>query len=104
MHVITHRLEIPLAAPIHDQRLIPAAKQVSKFLVPPVIAAGIDPEEPLHPHHQVGLGRFDDQVKMFAAQAIRVYLLTPLCVGTANATRAVNASGEPDAPAKDRLR
>ena len=34
------------------------------------VAAGIGSEEPLHPHHQVGLGRFDDQLKGVAQQAI----------------------------------
>ena len=97
MHVITHRLEIPLAAPIHDQRLIPAAKQVSKFLVPPVIAAGIDPEEPLHPHHQVGLGRFDDHVRVVAHQAIRVCLPTGLL--TSLGQRLEQSQAAPGAPA-----
>jgi len=35
-------------------------------------------EEQLHPHHQVGLGRFDDQVKVIAHQALRVCLPTGL--------------------------
>src|ERR1035438_7001665 len=74
MHIITDRLEIPVAAPIHDQRLILAAKQVPELLVPPMVAAGIGAQQPLHPGHQVGLGRLDDQVKVVAHEAIRMHL------------------------------
>src|ERR1039457_6989774 len=70
--------EIPVAATIHDQYLIPAAKQVPKFLVPPIEAAGVGAQQPLHPGHQVGLGRFDNQVKVVAHEAIRVHLPTGL--------------------------
>ena len=78
MHVITHGLEIPVAAPVHDQRLIPAAEQVPKLLVPSIVAAGIGPQQPLHPSYKVGLGRFDDQVKVIAHEAIRMHLPTSL--------------------------
>ena len=81
MHVITHRLEITLAVPLHDQRLIPPAKQVPKFFVPPIIAAGVGPQQPLHPGHQVGLGRLQHQVKVVAHQAIRVHLPAGLLTG-----------------------
>jgi len=32
MHVITHRLEIPVAAPFHDQRLIPTTRAQDRIL------------------------------------------------------------------------
>gem|GEM_PF-2627772 len=35
MHIITHRLEIPVAAPLHNQRLVAPAEQVPEFFVPP---------------------------------------------------------------------
>ena len=61
--------EITVAAPIHNQRLIPAAKQMPKFLVPPIIPAGVGAQQSLHPGHQFGLGRFDYQVNVVAHQA-----------------------------------
>ncbi len=74
MHVITHRPQIAVAAPVHDQRLVPAAEQMAKQLVPPVESSGISPQKPLHPRHQIGLGRFHHQVKVIGHQAIRMHL------------------------------
>jgi hypothetical protein len=44
---------------------------VPEFLVPPIEAAGIGAQQPLHPGHQVGLGRFDDPVIIQREEDIR---------------------------------
>jgi hypothetical protein len=39
MHLIAHRLQKPVAAAVHDQRLVPSAEQMSDDLVPPCLRA-----------------------------------------------------------------
>ena len=56
------------------QRLVASGEKVSAFLVPYVEAFGVNPQQPLHARHQVGLRRFHDQMKMIAHQAIGVNL------------------------------
>ena len=48
--------------------------------------SSVGPEGSLHPRHQVGLGRFDDQVKAVAQQAIRTCQLvfSPAAVSVAS--------------------
>jgi hypothetical protein len=59
MHATAHRLRIPFAAAVHDQRLVTSAEQVPKQLVPPVESRGVGTQKPLHPDHQVCLRRFN---------------------------------------------
>jgi hypothetical protein len=35
---------------------------------------GVRAQQPMHPFAQIGVGRFDDQMKMVAQQAIRMHL------------------------------
>jgi len=56
------------------QGLVTSGKKVSALLVPQVEAFGVNSQQPLHPDHQVGLGCFDDQMKMIAHQAVGVNL------------------------------
>ena len=74
--VITYRLEITGARAIHHQRFVPAAEQMPKELVSPVEAPGMDTPKPFHPRHQVGLGRFDDQMEVIGHQTPCMHLPT----------------------------
>src|SRR6266571_3348227 len=47
VHIITHRLEVPVAAPIHDQGPISAAEQMSKLLSAAIKPAGVNAQQPL---------------------------------------------------------
>ena len=69
MDVIAHCPQIPVPAPIHNQRLVPPAEQVPKHLVPPVKPRRIGAQKPFHPRHQVGLRRLHHQMKMIRHQA-----------------------------------
>lgn len=66
--------EITGATTVHRQGLVAAAKEVSKFLVSAVIAAGVSAEEPLHAGYQVGLVRLNYQMKVIVHQVIGVHL------------------------------
>src|SRR6266478_8352235 len=74
MHIIADCFEIAVAAAIDDQRLITAAEQMAKFLMPPVVAAGVSAQQPLHSNDQIGLRGFEHQMKVIAHQAIRMDL------------------------------
>ena len=52
-----------------------------EFQMPPVVAAAISPQQPLHPGHQIGLGRLDYQMKVIVHQAIRMHLPAGLFAG-----------------------
>ena len=81
MHIIAHRPQISVAAPIHDQRLIPSAEQMPKQLVPPVESSRVSPQKPLHTRHQIGLGGFHHQMKVVGHQTIRMHLPIRLLTG-----------------------
>ncbi len=81
MDVIAHRPQIAAAAALDVQRLVTSREKVSALLMPEVEALGVNPQQPLHPDHQVGLGRFDDQMKMIAHEAIGVNLPLSLVAG-----------------------
>ncbi len=66
MHVVTDRLEIAVAAPLHNQRLVPAAEEVSELFLPVVEPVGVNPKQPLHPIYQIGPRGLDHQMKMIA--------------------------------------
>src|SRR5476649_572459 len=74
MHIVAHRLQITAAAPVHDERFVTSAEQMSKLPVTPVKSRRISAKKPFHPRNQVGLWRLDDQMKMIVHQAIRVNL------------------------------
>ena len=73
-HVITHRLEIPTAAAIDDQGFGAAVEHMAQELVPVIQSDGLGDQEPAHPRHQAGVGRFDHQVKVGAHQTIGRHL------------------------------
>ena len=47
----------------------------------PLQRLSIGPQQPLHPHHQIGLRRFNDQVKVVVHQAIPMHLPAGLLTG-----------------------
>ena len=74
MHVIADRLEIAAAAAIDNERLVAAAKEVAKLLVPAVEATGVGPQQPFHADNQIRLRRLNHQVKVIGHQAEAMYL------------------------------
>ena len=49
--------------------------RIVRATTPSALGAQVEPisaQQPVHPHHQIGLGRFDHQMKMVARQAIRM--------------------------------
>ena len=46
MYVIANAMQITIAAPIHNQRLVAPAEQMSENLVPPVESRGIGAQKP----------------------------------------------------------
>ena len=73
MHILTHRSQVAITAPINDQRFIAATEQMSESAVPPVEARGVGAEEPLHSGYQIGLGCFHHEMKMIAHQTIGMH-------------------------------
>src|SRR5207247_3479336 len=61
VYVIAERLEIPRARSIHNQRLVTPAEHMPEKPVPAIESAGVNPQQPLHAFHQIGLRRFPDQ-------------------------------------------
>src|SRR6266542_279384 len=76
MHVVAHRSQIPVAAAVHDQRLVAAAEQMPEELVPAIEPAGVSDQKPFHARHQIGLRRLNHQMKMIWHQTIRLHLPT----------------------------
>jgi hypothetical protein len=64
MDIIAHGFEIAITAAMNQERLIAARKEVAKLLVPSIEADRVSAQQPLHPWHQVGLRRFNDQMKV----------------------------------------
>src|SRR5579863_8196173 len=81
MHIIAHRLEITIAAAIHNQRLVTAAEKVPKLLVPSIMPSRVGAQQPFHAGHQVGLRRFHHQMKIIVHQAIGMRLPARLATG-----------------------
>jgi hypothetical protein len=54
---------------------------MAALLVPDIKAFGVNAQQPLHPDHQIGLGRFHDQMKMIAHQTVGVNLPPCLAAG-----------------------
>jgi hypothetical protein len=59
------------------------AKQVAKFLVPPVETARVSAQKPLHTGHQIGLHGFDHQMEVVGHETIPMDLPTGLLAGLA---------------------
>ena len=83
MHIITHRLQVPIPTPVHNQRLVTTAEQAAEEFVAPVEAAGVSTQKPLHPSHQVGARGLDHQMKMIRHQAQRMHLPAGFVAGLA---------------------
>jgi hypothetical protein len=79
--VITDGSQIAGAAAIDDQGFVPAAEQMAKQFVATVEASGVGAQQPFHAGNQIGLGCFDDEMKMIVHQAIRMNLPTGLRAG-----------------------
>ena len=69
VHIVAHRAQIAMAASVHRHRLVPPRKQMTAGPVPDIEPFGIYSQQPFHPRHQIGLRRFDHQVKVIAHQA-----------------------------------
>ena len=78
MHIIAHCPQVPVAAPIHHQCLVAAAKDMAKEFVPVIEPEGVCAQKPAHPCHQIGIGRFHHQVKMVPHQTVGMHLITGL--------------------------
>jgi hypothetical protein len=63
---------------INDQRRIATGEEMPRQIVPPVEATGVSAQKPFHPNDEIGLGRFDHQMKMIWHQDIGVNLPTGL--------------------------
>ena len=81
MHLIAHRLQIPVAAAVHDERPVTSAEQVSEELVSPVEPAGVSTQKPFHSCDQIGLRRLNHQMKMIWHQTIGMDLPVRLAAG-----------------------
>ena len=80
MHVITDGSQISVAAAVHKQGFVSATEEVAEKLVLAIEAISVSTQKPFHAGHQVGLGRFDDQMKVIGHQTIGVDL--PIGLGT----------------------
>jgi hypothetical protein len=69
VHVIASGFEVPCTTTIDNQGLVTATEEVAKKLVPAIETAGVSSQQPFHTNGQIGLGCFDDQVKMVGHQA-----------------------------------
>ncbi len=74
MDVVAHRAQITIAASVHNQSFIASGKKMAAEFMPNVKTFGINSQHPLHSRNQIGLRRFDDQVKMIAHQAPGMHL------------------------------
>jgi hypothetical protein len=74
VNVIAHRPQIAVLTAIDHQGLVAATEQMARELVLAIEARGVGAQEPFHAMHQIGLGRFDDEMEMIAHQAIGVHL------------------------------
>ena len=74
MDIIANRTEITAAITIDEQRFVAPAEHMAEKLVPMVQPNRIGAQEPGHAGHQVGIGGFDDQMKMVAHQAKGMHL------------------------------
>ena len=81
VHIITERLQIPVATALHQQHLITSAEHVPEELVPVVEADRVGAQQPAHARHQVGLRRLDHQMKVIPHQAIGMDLKPRLLTG-----------------------
>src|SRR6266536_282967 len=78
-----HGLQVPIAAAVHDQRLVMSAEQVTEEFVAPDEPAGVSTQKPLHPRHQVAARRLDHQMKMIRHEAERMHLPAGFVAGLA---------------------
>ena len=81
MHIIADGPQVTVAAAVHDQRLVSATENMTVKLMPVVEPDGITAQQPAHPGHQIGPGRFHHQVKMVAHQTISMHLPPSLLTG-----------------------
>ena len=105
MDIIANGLQIPVAAAVHDQRLVTPAKQMAEEFMPAVEPAGAGAQQPFHPGHQVSPQRFHHQMKVMAHEAIRVDLPAGFRAGFAQSVqkplpvRVILENGLPPVPA-----
>src|SRR5262249_10933067 len=64
MNVIADRSQITVAAAINDQRLVTSAEDMAKEFVTPIKTFGVSAQEPLHAVDEIGIGRFEHEMKM----------------------------------------
>src|SRR6266545_5137101 len=82
MHIVARRLQIARRRTVHDQRLVAAAEQMAEQLVAAVEPARVSAQKPFHARNQVGMGRFEHQVKMIRHEAIGMNLPARLAAHT----------------------
>jgi hypothetical protein len=74
VNIVAHRLQVAIAAAIHDEGLVPAAEEVAEFLLSMIKSVGVNTQQPLHPRDQVGARRLEDQMKVVAHETPGVNL------------------------------
>ena len=74
VNLIARRFEIARAAAVYGQGFVGAAEQVPEFLMAAIKPAGVSAKQPLHPHDEIRLRRFDHQMKVIGQEAIGVHL------------------------------
>jgi hypothetical protein len=75
MNVGAYNPKIVALLSVHNQRLVAPLKEVSKYLVPTVVALRIRPLKPFHSRHKIPFGRFHQQMIVVA---LREMLATDL--------------------------
>ena len=81
MHVIANGFQITVAAALHDQGFVAAAKNMAGELVPLIQANGVRTQQPGHARDKVCVRRFDHEVEMIGHQTIGMHFKARLLAG-----------------------
>ena len=81
MDIIANSLEVTIAAALDQRGFVSAGEDMSGEFVAAVEAVCIGAQEPAHAIDQIGFGRFNDEVKMVAHEAIGMHLPAGLQAG-----------------------
>jgi len=81
MNVVARAAQVARRTSIDDLRFVTSAKEVSPLTMTPIKSLGVGSEEPFHSKSEVGLGRFQDEMKMIRHQTVGMCLPTRLHTG-----------------------
>jgi len=74
VRVVAQRLELPAAAAVHDEGLIPPAEPVAQLPVRAAEAVGAGAQEPLPARRQIALGHLEHKMEVIGPEAAGVEL------------------------------